>query len=408
MATSTEIAFMDIALNLAFNRIGATSPNPAVGAVIVKNGKIIGSGATGNFGDAHAEIKALRSVTDDPRGADIYVTLEPCCHYGKTPPCTLALRDAGIRKVYFPIFDPNPVVAGKGLECLKNSGIEVEIISERNDAAYDLIRHFYKYIIKKSPFIIHKSAMTLDGYTAADSGDSNWISGNYSRCMVHRLRSIVDAVVIGKGCAGADNPALNVRLNDFSSEIHSELNEMTSDHRGYNNFLLARLFSKNKDEFTGDRSPLRVIVGLVSNLTSLDRFFYDDNFLIFASPKDYANYSGDRNQLDELVRLNNIILLNTDNYLEIANLVSEELFRRGKMLVLLEGGSRIAGAFYQNKAIDQYMYFIAPKILSSGYPVIKGVPTAKISEAAGLNDITSIQMPDGDILINGYSEVRLD
>ncbi|MGI6721114.1 MAG: bifunctional diaminohydroxyphosphoribosylaminopyrimidine deaminase/5-amino-6-(5-phosphoribosylamino)uracil reductase RibD [Anaerovoracaceae bacterium] len=203
--------FMERALQLAVKGRGYTNPNPVVGAVIVKDGRIIGEGYHEKYGELHAERNALANCTEDPAGADMYVTLEPCCHYGKTPPCTEAIIEKKIGHVYVGSSDPNPLVAGKGIRILRDAGIEVteNVMKEKCD---DINRVFFHYISSGMPYVTLKYAMTADGKIATYSGKSKWITGEEARRDVHRLRHENAVIMAGIGTVLADDPMLNCRL----------------------------------------------------------------------------------------------------------------------------------------------------------------------------------------------------
>lgn len=206
-----EQQYMELALELAARAKGRTSPNPLVGCVIVRDGEIVGQGYHQKAGTPHAEVHALREAGERALGATVYVTLEPCSHYGRTPPCAEALIEAGVKRVVAAMTDPNPLVAGRGLQRLQEAGIEVEV-GLLEEAARKLNEGWIYYMERKLPFIIWKYAMTLDGKTATSAGDSRWISGGASRLLVHQLRNEVDAIMIGSGTLLADDPALTTRL----------------------------------------------------------------------------------------------------------------------------------------------------------------------------------------------------
>lgn len=205
--------WMRRAIKLAKQGTGAVDPNPLVGAVIVKDGEIIGEGYHKKFGELHAERNALADCRTSPKGAALFVTLEPCCHYGKTPPCTEAILEAGIQKVYIGSRDPNPKVAGKGAALLRQAGIEVteDFLREECDA---LNAPFFHYITKKRPYVAMKYAMTADGKIAAVTGASQWITNEESRHHVHLLRRKYQSIMTGIGTVLADDPMLNCRLGD--------------------------------------------------------------------------------------------------------------------------------------------------------------------------------------------------
>ena len=203
--------YMRRALELAEQGMGWTSPNPMVGAVIVKEGRIIGEGFHERYGEAHAERNALASCREDPRGADLYVTLEPCCHYGKQPPCTDAVLEAGIRRVVIGSGDPNPLVAGKGIEILRKNGVLVEE-HELEEECRRLNQVFFHFIQTGRPFVVMKYAMTMDGKTACYTGASKWITGEEARAHVHKQRHRYRAIMAGVGTILEDDPLLTCRM----------------------------------------------------------------------------------------------------------------------------------------------------------------------------------------------------
>ena len=208
-----DCGYMRLAAELAERGIGWTSPNPLVGAVIVKDGRIIGQGWHARCGGLHAEREALRACTEDPAGATLYVTLEPCCHTGRQPPCTEAILDAGIRRVAVGSMDPNPLVAGRGVEILRSHGVEVEtgVLREVCDALNPV---FFHYIRTKRPYVVMKYAMTLDGKIAAYTGASRWITGEEARKRVHADRHRYRGILAGVGTVLADDPLLTCRMEN--------------------------------------------------------------------------------------------------------------------------------------------------------------------------------------------------
>ncbi len=213
-----EEKFMRRAIELARKGEGWCHPNPLVGAVIVKDGKIIGEGYHAKYGELHAERNALASCSESPEGADIYVTLEPCCHYGKTPPCSEAIIESGIKKVIIGSRDPNPKVAGGGVRALREAGIEV-VEDFLRDEADELNRIFFHYISKDTPYVIGKYAMTADGKIATATGESKWISGERSREEVQFLRHRCMGIMVGIGTVMADDPMLNCRMENGRSPV---------------------------------------------------------------------------------------------------------------------------------------------------------------------------------------------
>ena len=203
--------YMRRALELARKGEGHTSPNPMVGCVVVKDGRIISEGYHEKYGEFHAERNALTRCTEDTAGADLYVTLEPCCHQGKTPPCTEAIIEQKIRKVVIGSRDPNPKVAGKGVQILRDHGIYVET-GILDAECRKLNEVFYHYIATKTPFVVMKYAMTLDGKIACATGDSKWVTGEIARTQVHRMRGRYRGIMVGIGTVLADDPMLNCRV----------------------------------------------------------------------------------------------------------------------------------------------------------------------------------------------------
>lgn len=206
-----EERYMLRAIELAKQGIGKVNPNPMVGAVIVKDGKIIGEGYHVQYGELHAERHAFSNLTEDAKGAEMYVTLEPCCHYGKQPPCTQAIIEHGIKKVYVGSDDPNELVAGKGIQILRDAGIEVvtQFMKDECDAINPV---FFHYITKKTPYVVMKYAMTLDGKIACDNGRSQWITGDKARQHVQETRNALTGIMVGVQTVLKDNPSLTCRI----------------------------------------------------------------------------------------------------------------------------------------------------------------------------------------------------
>ena len=392
---------MELALKIAFSRAGLTSPNPAVGAVIVKNGSVVGTGGTGPFGTAHAEVRAINEALSsgiDLSGSEMFVSLEPCSHYGKTPPCAEAIIRSGIKKVNIAITDPNPLVAGKGIEMLKNGGVDVFMMEDFCRPAYDLIRGFEKLILKQIPFVISKSAVTLDGRIATSSGDSKWITGAHSRYITHKLRAKSDAIIIGKNTYEADNPSLNVRFDDFSEEVSSSFIEKKYKLAGYDNFFLKELLCSEIKEY---KDPLRVIAGCPEVIHENSPFFKDDNYVIIADKDSLKRvlHKGDKNILLKLNIEETVSMTGSETALYIL----EMLKRRGILNVMLEGGSGLNSSFLSTGEIDQFICFIAPKITGNGIPVFNNTGSEKMSEASRLHQVSSVFIND-DLLYSAYTK----
>ncbi|MFH0921941.1 MAG: bifunctional diaminohydroxyphosphoribosylaminopyrimidine deaminase/5-amino-6-(5-phosphoribosylamino)uracil reductase RibD [Fibrobacterota bacterium] len=337
--TPSDTHFMERALELAVSVKGLTGDNPAVGAVIVKNGKNQGEGRTQPPGEEHAEKQALKKAGNRSRGATLYVTLEPCCHTGRTGPCTKAIIDAGVTRVVAAVRDPNPKVAGKGLAALRRAGIRIELGLLENEAAA-LNEDFFKYITTGLPFVTLKAALTLSGHIAADSGDSKWITGPEARKRVHALRAQHDAVLVGMGTVRHDNPELTVRLV-----------------RG--------------------RNPMRVVLSGGAPIPQGSRL---------AQTAQQAN-----TLLLRPLRKNGRMRMRS---------VLKALGDQGIKSVLVEGGNAVFTGLLKERCVDRVALFLAPKILLSGIPFLKGCRTEKVSEALRLSG-TAVERVGEDFLITG-------
>jgi len=400
---SINYIFMEKALEIAFSKLGKTSPNPPVGAVITRNNEIISCGGTSPYGSDHAEVVAIKNAKIDLQNAELYVSLEPCSHHGKTPPCTDAIIQSKIKKVYIPILDPNPIVAGKGIKTLKKAGVDVTIVNEMSHDAADLIRPFKKFILNQKPYIIHKSAITLDGRIATTEGDSKWISSDYSRYIVHRLRSHIDAIIIGKNTFSIDNPTLNIRLDSFSAEVKQFFQQSSSQLKGMDNFFLKMLLNPIISE--EESSPLRIIIGLPDEFNLTNNIFFDENFLFFIEEKKKDSLLKIKNQtnLEKLIHDDKITFIRGNTKIEQISDIMNNLFKLGKMFIMLEGGASLAGSFYESGEIDQFLYFISPKIIGKGIAPIEGKGVRTIKESLILHDISIISIKK-DLLYNAYKE----
>ncbi|MEA3544464.1 MAG: bifunctional diaminohydroxyphosphoribosylaminopyrimidine deaminase/5-amino-6-(5-phosphoribosylamino)uracil reductase RibD [Thermodesulfobacteriota bacterium] len=358
--------FMQRALDLARQGEGRTAPNPPVGAVIVKAGEIVGEGFHPQAGEPHAEIFALRQAGRKGQGGDIYVTLEPCSHHGKTPPCAAALIAAGIKTVYVGVVDPNPQVAGKGIEMLQKAGIEVQI-GILEPECRRLIKPFEKHLSTGLPFTIYKAAMTLDGNTATAMGDSRWVSGVESRRQVHRLRNRVEAIMVGVGTVVNDDPLLNTRIADGSG-----------------------------------RDPLRVVVDSQLRISPDCRMLQQQS----GGKTLIATISLEQTKIASLQNAGaEVVVFSADSGKVPLLALWEELGRRNVQRLLLEGGSKLAEAALNGGLIDQLMLFVAPKLLggSSMFGIFSGSGCAKMSAAIKLTDVCYQQVGE-DLLITGDIE----
>jgi diaminohydroxyphosphoribosylaminopyrimidine deaminase/5-amino-6-(5-phosphoribosylamino)uracil reductase len=353
-----DARFMDQALALAESALGFTSPNPAVGCVIVNGEKIVGRGATAVGGRPHAEAIALKNDGPRSRGATAYVTLEPCAHFGQTPPCANALVDAGIRRVVIGCGDPFPQVRGKGMRILRKAGIAVTV-GVLEDECRRLNEGFFTRIAKGRPMVTLKLAMTLDGRIAAESGDSRWISGEESRALVHRWRRYSDAVMVGAGTIIADNPRLTCR------------DEMRKD-------------------------PYRVIIDAKLRCDPKARVFIEQStatsILVTARAKQ-------RIATERYGSVKTEIFTAATNRGEISlEPVLQEFGQRGWNRVMIEGGAHLAASALRQKVVDRIAFFVAPKILGGGLSAIEGLHFSNVKDAIHLEDIATWEV-DGDLLI---------
>ncbi len=392
--------YMERALKIAFERMGKTSPNPPVGAVIVRDDRVIATGGTGPYGFSHAEAAAIEEAGNACVGADMYVSLEPCNHQGKTPPCTSTIIKAGISRVFVPVLDPNPLVSGKGIAELSKAGIEVVFMEEMAGFAVDIIRPFRKYIMRRRPFVVSKSAVTLDGRIAAKTGDSRWISSDYSRYLTHRLRSKVDAIVIGKNTFLCDNPSLNVRLDSFDDEVARFFSGTEPSMMGRDNFLLKSLVTEDVAE---PRDPLRIVMGFPEKIDAGCNIMADDNYLFFERKDRAEGIIKSVKTAREMLAAGRLHLVDAATPMEEVRAVAEELARRGVMLVLLEGGGRLAGSFLDAGEIDQFFYIITPKVAGAGVSPLSGTGVDAIADALVLRDVSMMPVKD-DLIYTGYRE----
>ncbi len=391
--------YMCQALRIAFDRMGYTSPNPPVGAVIVKGDAVVSTGGTGPYGSSHAEVAAISGAGVDLKGADMYVSLEPCNHYGKTPPCTSAIIKAGISRVFIPALDPNPLVSGKGADELRHAGIEVIFMKDMAGSGIDLLRQFRKYITAHKPFVLSKSAITLDGRIASRTGDSKWISSDFSRYLVHKLRAKADAVIVGKNTFIRDNPSLTVRLESFDSRVRDYFTAHEPVMSGRENFFLRSLFTEAVQDAV---SPLRVVVGLPDSIDMRSNIFSDNNYLFFERQKTVDLRVRKDPRMAKKIDGLSLVLVDADSPVEEIERICDELFNRGIMFALLEGGGALAGSFLDAGELDQFFYVIAPRIAGGGINCIEAAGADSISDALRLWDV-SVMSAGEDVIYNGYS-----
>ena len=351
--------YMLRAIDLAKKGMGYTSPNPLVGAVIVKDGRIIGEGCHEKYGDLHAERNAIKNLTESAEGATIYVTLEPCCHHGKQPPCTEAIVENRIAKVVIGSRDPNPLVSGKGTAYLREHGIIVEEDFMREECD-ELNPVFFHYITTKLPYVVMKYAMTLDGKIATRTGESKWITGEKSRMEVQEMRHRYRGIMVGIGTVLADDPMLNVRIE-------------------------------------GKRSPIRIICDSSLKIPLDCR--------ICKTAKDYrtiiACAKADENKKEQLKNLGIQIIEVPDvnNKVDLSKLMKE----LGSMKIdsiLLEGGGTLNDSMMRAGLINEIKAFVAPKIFGgvNAKSPVAGTGFAHVDEG-GIFKLNSIRQFDDDVLL---------
>lgn len=361
MNYGSDESMMQLAISLAEKGKATTQPNPMVGAVIVKNAEIVGEGYHARIGEAHAEIRAINHAGEKAKGGILYVNLEPCSHHGKTPPCTDAIIASGISRVVCSDLDPNPLVNGRGLHALKESGIAVEegILKEKSKKLNEI---YYKYITTGRPFVTLKMAQSLDGkITYQNMG--RWISGALSRRVVHEMRSHHLSIMVGIGTVEADDPLLNIRYAEFTSEC---------------------------------RQPLRVIVDSTLRLKP------DAALVKTASLYPTAVFTGPDSGEEKACALRDrgiqvyIAPTGEDGKLDLHWILAE----LGKMeisSVLVEGGRELATSFISHGLVDKVVLFLAPRIIGRG----EGIGAGNTQPLLELKDIRAEEI-DEDIMITGY------
>ena len=359
---SYDEKYMRLAMQLAGNAIGRTSPNPLVGAVIVKDNRVVGCGWHRKSGTPHAEVHALNQAGELAQGADVYVTLEPCAHYGKTPPCSKALVEAKVKNVYGGLLDVNPKVAGKGFKILEDAGIHVEYgflqdeLRKQNEV-------FFKWIEHKKPFIVLKAAMTLDGKIATATGQSKWITNETSRAYGYKLRDIYDGIMVGINTVIEDNPMLTARVD-------------------------------------GGKNPIRIVVDSSLKIDINANVVQDKSAKTIVATTDKADK-------DKILKLQaqdiDVIVVDKDenDKVDIEKLL-DILGQQNICSILVEGGATLSGSFVAKKLVDKVYFFIAPKIVGGkeAKTPVAGTGILNLQEALSLKDI-QIEKLKEDILIIG-------
>lgn len=362
-AQDRDATFMQRALDLAAKGLGRTSPNPAVGAVIVRGENVIGEGFHRRAGLPHAEIEALKRVRGAVKGATLYVTLEPCSHHGRTPPCADAVVSAGLKRVVVGMLDPNPLVQGRGIRRLRRAGIEVKIgvLRERCER---LNEDFTTLIQTGRPMVTLKLAASLDGRIAAASGDSQWISNDLSRHLVHELRNRMDAIIVGAETVRTDDPQLTCRIR-------------------------------------GGRDPLRIVLDGRLSINPSARICTQDSTAktLIVTTEDQAQ-SRKRKELEER-GVEVFCLPGEQGRVRLVSLL-QELGQRGLKSVLIEGGGQVAAAALQERVVDKVFFFYGPKLLGGdGRPMIGSLGIDRVAAGLKLHTIELHRFRD-DILVTGY------
>jgi diaminohydroxyphosphoribosylaminopyrimidine deaminase / 5-amino-6-(5-phosphoribosylamino)uracil reductase len=349
--TETDKLHLARAIELAGRGLGAVKPNPVVGAVVARDGEILGEGWHEKYGSVHAEVNAIEDCgLEDLSGATLYVSLEPCCHEGKTPPCTDAILAAGIRRVVIASDDPTEKASGRGLGILRDEGVEIVMADGELAASARLLNQaFRKHARVGRPWVLFKSAMTLDGKVATRTGDSKWISGEASRELAHRWRASVDAVVVGIGTALADDPQLTARPAGLPAEPQEQPRRVVFDS-------LARLPPSSQLVGAAAEVPLTIVVSRAAARADTDALEAAGMRVLLATGKHKP--ARVRAALDQLGSI-------------------------GVNSILLEGGPRLAGAFLDAGEIDEIRLFLAPLLLggSAARDPLEGEGVAHISDA---------------------------
>jgi len=358
------MGYMERALELAREAVGLSSPNPPVGAVVVKDGQIVGEGHTLPPGQAHAEVVALQQAGERAQDADLYTTLEPCPHFGKTPPCTKEIIKAGIAQVNIALIDPNPLVNGKGVAELGRAGIAVQL-GENAEEAQEIVEAHIKFVTTGIPFVVAKYAMSLDGKIASSSGDSKWITSEEARCYAQELRRQSDAVVVGIGTVLTDDPKLTAR-----------------DEAGN----------------PRQRQPLRIVLDSSGRLPLTAQLFKEPGTVLVVT----ANAPGDK--MEALCDAGaHVMSLPAEDGLVNLSALLKALGERQITSLLVEGGGTLLGSFFDLDLVDKVVAFVAPVILggkASPSPVA-GSGAALMSDAIRLKR-TKIATFGQDVVVTGY------
>ncbi|MFQ5964737.1 MAG: bifunctional diaminohydroxyphosphoribosylaminopyrimidine deaminase/5-amino-6-(5-phosphoribosylamino)uracil reductase RibD [Candidatus Scalinduaceae bacterium] len=358
--TFDDSYFMREAICLARKGIGKTSPNPVVGAVIVKNGVIIGRGYHKKYGGYHAEINAIRDANDKVKGSSLYITLEPCCHHGKTPPCVDTLIKKNLKRVVVGTTDPNPKVDGRGIKILKSKGVKVDVGVLESECR-QLNEHYFKFIKTEIPYVTVKYAQTLDGKIATKTGNSQWISSETSRKFTHYLRSINDCIMVGVGTVIADDPQLTVR-------------------------------------YVKGKHPLRVVVDSKLRIPIKSSVLKDDNShlttIVTTSKAPSRKVTAVKNLGAEVL----VVKKDKNGGVSLRDLL-RELGKRGIASVMVEGGSDIITSLLKTNLVDKMVISTAPKIMGKGLEAIGDLDIRKIKDTIKLLPFKVMKKGDDYVFI---------
>jgi diaminohydroxyphosphoribosylaminopyrimidine deaminase/5-amino-6-(5-phosphoribosylamino)uracil reductase len=363
---------MKRALKLARRALGNVSPNPAVGAVLVKGGRVIGEGFTQPPGGPHAEVVALRQAGEAARGAALYVTLEPCCHQGRTPPCTKAILAAGVREVHLSHLDPDPHVSGNGKAALEAAGVTV-IVGDGEEEARRINEAYVKHRTTGLPFVIAKFAASLDGKIAATSGDSRWVSGPESRGWAHRQRTMVDAIMVGVRTILVDNPELTARPEPGEG---------------------ARLPDGQP------RQPLRVVADSRGRTPASARVLQGPTGALVATTE--ASSKAWRRQMRD-AGADVLVVPAAGGRVDLGEL-TRTLGSRDILSLLVEGGGELLGSFFDQGLVDKVQAIIAPIIIGGqeAPAAVAGRGARRMADALRLRDVTVERLGE-DVLVTGYT-----
>lgn len=388
--------WMQYAIQLSQGLSAQTSPNPSVGAVLIKDGEVVGLGAHLKAGEPHAEVHALRMAGDKARDAVMYVTLEPCVHHGKTPPCTEAIIEAGVKKVVIGSRDPNPKVQGKGIKRLREAGIEVIEGVEQASVAW-MNRFFFTRMQYGRPYVTIKMAMTLDGKIATKTGDSRWISSEPSRQYVHALRRTYDAIMIGSGTALSDDPLLTPRLDRHSVTLTVKKNplrivvdgslKLPPTLRLFQDRSAPTLVITREDASMDAMHSLRRLGVDILTVPSSDVLSNETKWIVEATADVDHQAQDQQHQHDQNRNV---------NLQQALKLLSD----RGVQSVLVEGGGNLNASLLQEGLVDEMLLFIAPKVIGgvAAKTPVEGSGLAQMGAAYPF-EIMAVQRLGEDILI---------